>query len=178
MNSTAEAQVTFNIRRPFRTHCGWPARLVGVLQRRSNPYVVAVWNPNYKAEELHTYGADGKFKDDPDEGQVHHFDLVELTNDEYFAWSAPENGVADQPCHAFVVKEPSWPKDQNVARLDHFSLITPLVRGWDLLSEGYDNKEHQRPLTRMKFYNQRTGDVFVLHFTPMDQRELEAKNGN
>jgi hypothetical protein len=174
----AEAKVEFNIKRPFRTRCGWPARLVGVLQRRSNPYVVAVWNPNYNSEELHAYPQDGGFPSQVGIPDTHPLDLLEIPDDDYWAWRAPPKGQVESHVHAFVTKEPNWPANANVMRLDHWSMCTPLVRGWDILHEGYDNEKEPRPLTQMKFYNQRTGDVFVLHFTPMDQRELENQNGN
>ena len=173
---TPDAQVSFNIMRPFRTRCGWPARLLGVLQRRANPYVVAVWNPNYRSEEMHVYPQSGEHSSDV-EGEAHPLDLVEIPDDEYWDWRAPPKGQVETPVHAFVTKEPSWPANANVMRLDSMSMCTPLIRGWDILHEGYDHRDEPRPLTQMKFYNQRTGDVFVLHFTPMDQRELEHRNG-
>lgn len=176
--SNAEVKVEFNIKRPFRTLCGWPARLVGVLQRRSNPYVVAVWNPNFKSEELHVYPANGEHTAPRPEGDLHPLNLEETPDDDYWAWAAPDSKRDTVPLHAYVFKEPSWPAYQNVARLDHSSLITPLVNGWTALTYGTDREDEHRPLTKMKFYNHRTGDVFSLHFTPMDQRELENKNGN
>jgi hypothetical protein len=170
---SAEA-VPFNIKRPFRTAVGWPARLVGVLQRKSNPYVVAVWNPEWKAEELHTYPASGKHSATI---EAHPLDLEEIPDAEYWQWAAPERGAPQLPVHAYVVKEESWPINANPMRLDHMNMGTDLVRGWFLLHEGYDNKEEPRPLTRFTMYNSRTGDRFTVHFTPMDQREMEAKRG-
>lgn len=176
---TAEAQVEFNITRPFRTRCGWPARLVGTLQRRSNPYVVAVWNPNYKSEELHVYPSNGEHSPMV-EGEDHPLDLVEIPDDDYWKWatgSTDEGRVPEPPAHAFITKEPSWPVNANVCRLDSMSMVTRLVRGWDILHEGYDREDEPRPLTRFKLYNARTGDVFIVRFTPMDEREMENRNG-
>lgn len=51
---------TFNPDLPFQTKCGWPARLVGKLQRRGFPLVVAIMNPAFDAEEMHCYALDGK----------------------------------------------------------------------------------------------------------------------
>lgn len=163
----------FRFRLPFRTRCGWPARLVGVLQRRSNPYVVAVWNPNFKSEELHAYPEEGVF---PTGGANHPLDLVELNDDDYYAWASPESGKDEMPVHAHVVREPDWPRNCNPLRRDRFSMMTELVRGWYILHEGYDNRENQFPLREARFYNSRTGNMFALRFTPMDPREVEALN--
>jgi hypothetical protein len=166
--------VAFNILRPFRTTVGWPARLVGVLQRRSNPYVVAVWNPEWKSEELHVYPASGKHSSTLD---PHPLDLVEIPDEEYWKWAAPAKGTPETPVHAFVTREQSVPPGTPVSALD-FNLITPLVRGWHATSEGYDNRDEPSPLRGgFKLYNERTGDVFRVRFTPMDQRELEARDG-
>lgn len=166
-------QPAFNINRPIRTAVGWPARIVGVLQRRSNPYVVAVWNPEWKSEELHTYPASGKHQATID---PHPLDLVEIPDDEYWDWAAAREGK-QIPVHAFIVKEPSWPVNRNVLSLDPVLMATDLVRGWSFLHDGFDNKEEPRPLTRLTMYNDRTGDRFTVHFTPMDARELEVRNG-
>jgi hypothetical protein len=172
--SVATVTVPFNILRPFRTSVGWPARLVGVLQRRSNPFVVAVWNPNWKSEELHVYPASGKHAATI---EPHPLDLVRISDEDYWRWVAPAKGMAPTPVHAFIVKVENWPVNANPMRLDTMSMCTDLVRGWSLLHEGFDHKEEPRPLRDLKLYNDRTGEVFVLHFTPMDQQELETKNG-
>lgn len=166
--------VPFNILRPVRTAVGWPARLVGVLQRRSNPYVVAVWNPEWKSEELHTYPMTGKHTGS---NEAHPLDLEEIPDEEYWQWAAPAPGAPQIPVHAFIRKETSWPVNANPMRLDLMSMGTDLVRGWTLLHEGYDNKQEPRPLTRFTMYNDRTGDRFTVIFTPMDPRELEARDG-
>lgn len=170
MNSLA-FEPSFNILMPIRTVVGWPARVIGILQRRSNPYVVALWNPTWKSEELHTYPASGKHQGSVEANPL---DLVNIPDAEYFAWAAPGEGKTETPVHAFVVKEPDWPRNQNVARLDSMSLITPMHRGWSMLSEGFDRATSPRPLPNMKFYNERTGNVFTLRFSPMDKQELEA----
>lgn len=171
MITESKTEVAFNIQRPFRTAIGWPARLIGVLQRRANPYVVAVWNPNYKSEELHAYPLSGKHMGTI---EAHPLDLEEISDDEYYAWAAAHPDQPQVPTHAFIIKEPSWPVNANPMRLDTTSMGTELVRGWHLLHAGYDNKSEPRPLTSFKMYNDRTGDVFSVYFTPMDKQELEA----
>jgi hypothetical protein len=172
--ASPKIEVAFNIRRPFRTAVGWPARLIGVLQRRSNPYVVAVWNPEWKSEELHVYPASGKHTATLD---AHPLDLEEIPDDEYWAWIGPEAGAPLKHTHAYIVKEENWPVNANPMRLDTMSMGTDLVRGWHLLHEGFDNKSEPRPLTRFTMYNDRTGDRFTVHFTPMDDREVGARDG-
>jgi hypothetical protein len=165
-------EVPFNILRPFRTAVGWPARLVGVLQRRSNPYVVAVWNPEWKAEELHTYPMTGKHMATIEPNPL---DLVEIPDDEYWDWAA--RNPEPRPVHAFIRKETSWPIGANPFHHDASSMGSELVRGWIAMHEGYDREESPRPLQRITLFNSRTGDRFTVIFTPMDKRELEPRNG-
>lgn len=163
-----------NIRLPFRTKCGWPARLVGVLQRTAFPYVVAVWNPAFNAEELHTYGEDGL---QPVNGNYDHDKGVEggmlsLVNIGYDEWRRISR---DTMLHAYVVELPSYPPKCNPFLHDHFRMGTALVRGWMAMHDGFDSKDNPRPLKCIELVNTDTGQRFSVHFNPVDKIEVSHK---
>lgn len=162
----------FRIDRPFKTKCGWPARLVGILHRTAFQYVVAVWNPVFNAEELHCYEADGQQPVDT----IGFYDLkpgvemgaLSLVNDEALEDSLKQDSIV----HAHVAPLPSFPAGSNAFHHDIGSMGTPLVRNWMVMHEGYSN---DFPLTRLYFHNQLTGQNLGIHFSPMSDFEKVAR---
>jgi hypothetical protein len=162
----------FRIDRPFKTKCGWPARLVGVLHRTAFQYVVAVWNPALNAEELHCYGANGQQPVDtiglcdPKPGVG--MGALSLVNDEVLEDSLKQDSLI----HAHVAPMRSYPAGENVFRHDLYSMGTDLVRNWMVMHEGYSN---DFPLTRLYFHNKLTGQNIAVHFSPITDVEKKAR---
>lgn len=164
----------FRITIPFRTKCGWPARLLGVLKDGDYPYVVAVQNPGIGREEVVLYDKSGSLpvKDAGglDMGCVDGaLSLVNISDDEYFA-VAPATHVT-----AAVEELPSWPPNCNSMRHDHFSMGTPLVRGWIALHEGYGRPGDIDPLRNVTLVNEKSGQRFVVRFAPVATPKGETK---
>lgn len=45
---------------PIETKGGWPARLLGKVNRPAFPYIVVVTNMYFGTDEVHAYGEDGR----------------------------------------------------------------------------------------------------------------------
>jgi hypothetical protein len=170
-----EFDFTFN--QPFKTKCNWPARLVGVLQRTAFPYVVAVFNPAFNAEELHCYASDGKSitynavnYDEVTDIRGGPLSLVNLSDAAYYAVTQ------ETQVHAHVTKLPNWPANCNSMQHDAGSMGTPLPRGWIALHDGYGRPApNADPLRHVQLVNEVSGERFMVRFAPMDVIEIKAK---
>lgn len=157
------------LNQPIQTKCGWPARVVGTLQRTSFPLVVAVMNPAFGAEELHCYNMDGSTpiravyaSGDAVEGQegAEH-GALSLVNVDVF--EQLDNWKPTDHTTPFVEHLSDWPLNTNPCRLDLSNMHTVLVKGWHLLHSGYDNEKEPHQLNMVHFYNARSGQRFTVH---------------
>jgi hypothetical protein len=159
--------IPFRFNLPFHTKCGWPARLLGVVQRAAFPYVVAVWNPTFGGEEIHSYGEDGNRHENVDG-----LTLVNTSDEEYYGTTR------DTRVHAYVKEMPSWPPNCNAMRHDLWNMGTPLLRGWIALHEGYGRPDFPDPLRWVELVNEVSGQRFRVHFHPVHGAELRYKERN
>ena len=155
----------FTYNQPFRTTCGWPARLLGVLERTAFPYVVAVLNPQFDSEELHCYGPDGQ-----DPSELREFSLankeskparsplslVNIADDEYFAVTQ------ETEVHACIMPMHNFPPNSNPFHHDHSNMGTALVGGWTVMHSGYG----PQPLRRFYLNHAVTGQNIKVVLTP------------
>lgn len=171
-NKEVVVEQPFRFNLPFQTKCGWPARLVGVLQRTAFPYVVAVWNPVFGAEEMVCYAHDGEqpVKDgiEPQHGALKGpLSLVNCSDDWYYRTKQVTH------LNAWVEKRTAWPPNCNAMQHDHWSMGTPLVRGWIALHEGFGRSDFPDPLRWVELVNEVSGERFRVHFTPVEEELLK-----
>jgi hypothetical protein len=152
---------------PFQCKNGWPARLVGKVNRTAFPFVVAVWNPGFAAEEVHTYNKDGMF-----EGAFPSHPLALVNHMEHEAYYAIEQKTV---VHASVQELEKYPPNVNPFRFDSMSMGTPLVRGWIIMHEGFGQPDFPTPLRSMVLVNQVSGQRFRVSFQPVGELELKAR---
>ena len=163
----------FDHRYPFQTKCGWPARLLGVMNRSAFPLVVAVFNPAFGAEQLHTYNFDGMQPStfisacvgpEQDElgvskGSLSLVNIPPFTNIEGDEPLIPYLKATDF-VHAVAVEdlEPmDLERSANPFHYDYMSMGSDLVRGWVIMHEGFDSKEDPQPLHSVTLINGRSG---------------------
>lgn len=162
----------FDHRFPFTTKAGWPARLVGVLQRRAYPLVVAVSNPAFDmAEEVHCYDFDGRQPmrvvyatgevTSPHEGAVD--GMMSLVNIEESGHLLIRKGTW---VHTSVIPMEPIPAGSNPFHYDGFSMGTDLVRGWMVMHDGFTRKDTDWGLPGMYLVNVTTGQRITLKFSP------------
>jgi hypothetical protein len=168
--ATEGTSLEFSFNWPFRTKCGWPARLVGTLQRTAFPFVVAIMNPAFGAEEMHCYNKGGE---QPVDVKGHDevvtkgvvdgpLSLVNVSDDEFFA-------VKDfTPVTASVMEMKSYPPNCNPFHHDMFHMGTNLVRGWMVMHEGFVPDGSQFPLRYVEMVNFITGQRFKVSFAPKE----------
>jgi hypothetical protein len=161
----------FKHTRAFQTQCGWPARLLGILEREAFPLVVAVMNPTFKAEEIHCYPLDGtypsnQFKASAVADEVTNagaergpLSLVNLDNNFWPHYKATDFVRVVQ----VEDKTPmNLEQSANPFHYDGFSMGTTLVRGWIAMHDGYDHPENPMPMTRLDLVNTRSGQWISL----------------
>lgn len=64
------------------------------------------------------------------------------------------------------------PPGSNSLRFDLTSMCTPVVRGWEVLHDGFDNEEYPWPLKGMYLHNTRTGQRIRLKFSKSSESPL------
>lgn len=175
----------FNPHAPMKTIGNWSARLLGIVEHKEFPLVVAVTNPFFDREEVYFYTLDGQsftpreYADGtPDSVHTGHFALqnygpwVDTAADTLERVNKPTDFV-----HPSVELRQSMDMSvsSNPFRYDHFSMGTSLVRDLVILHEGYDNKDRPLACTWFDVYNCRSGQVFRVHMTQHMSDKVKAK---
>lgn len=77
-------------------------------------------------------------------------------------------------CLPKVLHEEPIPPHSNPYRYDFALMGTGLVRGWEIMHEGYDREEEPRPLNYLILINKRTGQRLRIELVPPRQYQYRS----
>lgn len=142
----------FQYTQPFKTKCGLPARLLGVLNNNETPLMVAVTFPF--GEMPFEYRLDGT----TEHGDITvDLSLINYTHEEWKVLKCTDF------VHAVVTAELApIPRGGNPFHYDDSSMGTDLVSGWIMMHAGLDSEKQPCPLHKVTLVNTRSGQRIVV----------------
>lgn len=153
----------FNPYRPFRAKNGWKGRLLGILERTAFPYVVALLNEDFGAEELHCYDQNGlSNSEEPD-------NPLNLVNDE------ERNAGRDDFVEIWVRQMSAIPPDSNPFLYDLSRAGTSFTSDWTAMHEGNNSSDPSDTLREVVLVNTRTGQRLYLDLVTKMTDQAKAK---